>query len=543
MPYSIAPRTAELRVFLRGSASGNYGHPRITAPAAATEILRSLETMKRPRFFPIWLLPALVFSGSHAATVTKNDTTSLQANTINWSAAPASVDIGSFTAALSATNAANLTLGGDLSIGNLTFGVMNGPVVITDARTLTLNNATPLSATAATHGITFNHAVTFSSTGTSTFETNNTVPSASITFNGTLNSNGKVFLRAGNAVFSGGGNYTSIGIGSRSGVTSTISIGANNGISTSASFSLGEANGTSRFDLAGFNQSLVGISKLNAGTTAIIGNSSTTSDSVLTLTGTSSYSGLIQDSINSGTKNVGIVINGGSLTLSANHTYTGDTVIKSGTLKLDAGGNLQGSENIIIGDSGSSGTVLDVTTKTTGFTIGGAQTVGGIGHLDATGNTVTLNGRLAPGNSAGKLNVTTSGLTIGSGGILSLELTRGVPPNAGVNYDQLGLAGALTIDPAATLELTALGTGDWNVNDIFFFILNDGTDSINGSFAGYAEGSTFTLASQSFKITYQADGASSSFAGGNDMAIQVIPESGHALLGSIGILLLLRRRR
>lgn len=186
-------------------------------------------------------------SNGRAATVTKNDTTSLLSNASNWSAAPGATDIGSFNTTLSSGNAALLTLGGNVSIGNLTFGTMNGPVVITDTSTLTLNNATPLTATAASHSITFNHAVSFTLTGTSIFETNNSRPSASITFNGTLNSNGKVQLRAGNAVFAGGGTYTSIGIGSRSGVVSTIRLGADNGISTSASFSLGESNGTSSF--------------------------------------------------------------------------------------------------------------------------------------------------------------------------------------------------------------------------------------------------------------------------------------------------------
>lgn len=495
----------------------------------------------------IRLLPlsfvVLALPKSNAATVTKNDTNSLQANATNWSASPGTTDTGSFTTALSAANASNLTLGGNLSIGNLTFGVMNGPVVVTDTSTLTLNNATPLTATAASHGITFNTPVAFGSTGTSTFETVNNNPAVAIHFNSTLNSAGKVYLRAGNAVFSGGGTYTSIGIGSRSGITSTIRIGADDGISTGASFSLGEANGTSRFDLAGFNQSLVGISKFNTGTTAIISNSSKTSDSVLTLTGTSSYSGLIQDSIDSGTKNVGIVINGGSLTLTANNTYTGDTVIKSGTLKLDAAGNLQGSKNIIIGDSGSSGSLLDVTTKTTGLTVGGSQTIGGIGHLDATGKTVTVNGSISPGNSAGKLNVSTSGLTIGAGGSLSIEFTRGVTPDGGTNYDQLGLSGSIAIDPAANLELTALGAGAWSNSDLFFLVVNDGTDAITGSFAGYSEGTTFTLGSQPFRVTYQADSASLSFTGGNDMAIQVVPESSHLLLGGIGALLVLRRRR
>lgn len=486
-----------------------------------------------------------------AATVTKNDTTSLQANATNWSASPGTTDTGSFTNVLSTSNAANLTLGGaNLSIGTLSFSnAMNGPVVITDTAKLILNNYSTtvasytIAATSANQNITFNAPVEFTNTSGAIFESNYNTPTQSITFNGSITSTGKVYLRTGNATFSGGGTYTSIGVGSRNGVTSTMRIGANNGISTSATLNVGEANGTSRFDLAGYNQSLVGITKVNSGTTAIIGNSSTTSNSVLTLTGTSSYSGIIQDSIDSGTKNVGLVINGGTLTLTANNTYTGDTVIKSGTLKLDTAGNIQASKNLIIGDTGSTGTTLDVTTVSTGFTIGSSQTVGGIGHLDASGKTVTVNGKLAPGNSAGKLNVTTSGLSIGSTGTLSLELTRGVTPNGGVNYDQLGLTGAITINSAATLELTALGTGAWNNNDIFFLILNDGSDAITGSFSGFAEGSTFTLGSQSFKVTYQADSGSSAFAGGNDMAIQAIPESSHVLIGSIGALLLLRRRR
>lgn len=488
-------------------------------------------------------LCVLFLSDGRAATVTKNDTTSLLSNATNWSAAPGSTDIGSFNTTLSAANAALLTLGGNVSIGNLTFGAMNGPVVITDTSTLTLNNATPLSATAASHSITFNHAVSFTSTGTSVFETNNSQPSVSITFNGALNSNGKIQLRAGNAVFAGGGSYTSIGIGSRSGVVSTLRLGADNGISTSASFSLGEANGTSRFDLAGFDQSLAGISKLNSGTTAIIGNSSISSDSILTLTGTSSYSGIIQNSIDSGTRKVGLVIDGGSLTLSANNTYSGHTVIKSGTLKLDAGGNLQNSEKIVIGDTGSSAATLDVSTKSADFTVGSSQTIGGTGHLDATGKAVIVNGTLAPGNSAGRMNVTTSGLTIAAGGVLSLELTRGVVPDGGVNHDQLGLNGSLDIDPAATLDLTVLGSGEWGAHTPFFLILNDGTDAIDGSFAGYAEGATFSFGSQTFVLTYQADSGTASFTGGNDLAIQAIPEPGATLLGGLGLLLLVRRRR
>ena len=53
----------------------------------------------------------------------------------------------------------------------------------------------------------------------------------------------------------------------------------------------------------------------------------------------------------------------GKLTLSGANTYTGDTIIKAGTLKLDGSGSLA-STNIIVGDTGSSGAVLDATAKT-----------------------------------------------------------------------------------------------------------------------------------------------------------------------------------
>lgn len=45
-----------------------------------------------------------------AATVSKNDTTTMQANATDGSAAPAAADIGSFNGTLSAANAAALTL-------------------------------------------------------------------------------------------------------------------------------------------------------------------------------------------------------------------------------------------------------------------------------------------------------------------------------------------------------------------------------------------------------------------------------------------------
>lgn len=234
-------------------------------------------------------------------------------------------------------------------------------------------------------------------------------------------------------------------------------------------------------------------------------------------------------------------------TLTGVNTYTGTTTIKAGTLKLEGAGSIDNSASITVGDAGSSGAMLDVTARTGDFTVGAAQTLGGIGTLNAAGKKVIVDGSISPGNSAGVLSVSTTnaadGLAFGSTAALNLEMTKGVPPGAGSNYDQLGLTGGLTIASGAVLNLTALGSGSWTPDDIFFLIANDGADAITGAFDGFAEGAVITFDSQQFKATYQADSGSNSFTGGNDFALQVVPEPSAILLGALGSLALLRRRR
>lgn len=79
---------------------------------------------------------------------------------------------------------------------------------------------------------------------------------------------------------------------------------------------------------------------------------------------------------------------------------------------------------------------------------------------------------------------------------------------------------------------------------MFFILVNNDSDAINGIFTGLAEGSTFVDSmSNQYQITYTADYGSTSFTGGNDVALMVIPEPSVALLGALGCLALLRRRR
>ena len=96
-------------------------------------------------------------------------------------------------------------------------------------------------------------------------------------------------------------------------------------------------------------------------------------------------------------------------------------------------------------------------------------------------------------------------------------------------------------------SLNALFTsGTYFANDLIFILLNDSNDAITGAYTGLAQGATATTyGGFNWNIYYDANSETSSFTGGNDIALraEAIPEPRAALLGCIGALLLLRRRR
>jgi autotransporter-associated beta strand protein len=223
-------------------------------------------------------------------------------------------------------------------------------------------------------------------------------------------------------------------------------------------------------------------------------------------------------------------------TLSRANSYTGDTIIKAGTLKLDGSGNVA-STNIIVGDTGSTGAILDATAKTGGFIVASGKTVGGIGTIQGS---TTIQGILAPGNSTGILN---------NLGDIELEITSTFQMEiggtvAGTGYDQLNVTGSVTL-----AGLLAVNTGLYNPNsgDLFFLIKNDGVDAINGRFSNADADDTtvVTLDGRAWLISYTAnfENVIPTFTGGNDVALMAVPEPHAALIGGIGVLFLLRRRR
>ena len=176
-------------------------------------------------------------------------------------------------------------------------------------------------------------------------------------------------------------------------------------------------------------------------------------------------------------------------------------------------------------------------------TLGGRGTIGGPASL-AAGAT------LAPGDGVGILSFV-GDLLMSPSSVLSLELAHsgnGPKPAAGTDYDQVSVGagtgavstGSVGLD-GVQLSLT-LGTGI-RTDDLFFVLINDGSDPLTGRFSSLPDGALFTSAGQAFLISYQANSATGTFDGGNDIALLAVPEPGSAALLTFGSTLLLRRRR
>ncbi len=174
---------------------------------------------------------------------------------------------------------------------------------------------------------------------------------ATLTLTGPITAPAGFSQRAGSVVYAGGGACTNVAL------TGTARLGAPNGMVTNAVLILG-ASGACTFDLKGFDQALGGLTK--GGSAALVGSSSTTADSTLTLRGTSRFAGVIQDKVGAGTRKVALVVDGGQLTLAGTNTYTGVTTIRSGTLRLGVAGALQARHAVTLaGGTLAAGTVAN----------------------------------------------------------------------------------------------------------------------------------------------------------------------------------------
>ena len=184
----------------------------------------------------------------------------------------------------------------------------------------------------------------------------------------------------------------------------------------------------------------------------------------------------------------------GTLTLNATNTYTGPTTVAAGVLAVN--GSIASSS---------------LTTVDAGATLRGTGTLGSTAVADV--------GHVAPGNSIGTLTISGS-MTIN--GTLDIEYDDSL---AGQKIDLLAVSGDLDISLAA-VDFADISTGPVGLSGIAYIFATYGT--LTGSqFASVVD----------LPTGYTIDYAYS----GNNIAL--IPEPTAALLGALGLLGLLRRRR
>lgn len=294
--------------------------------------------------------------------------------------------------------------------------------------------------------------------------------------------------------------------------------GGDNRLPTSTVLQFGLSGANAKFDMNGRNQEVAGLAVTSSTNDTQrdwnaneLTNSSgilstltvnTTADQTFGLTTTSftgsgNYTGKI-------TGNIALVKDGSAkLTLSGTNTYTGTTTVTAGTLVIN--GNISTS----------------TTTVQSGGTLAGAGTAGSV--------IVDNGGTLAPGNSPGTLTIS-GDLGLNDSSILAFELDP-FDTSVGSNINDLvtGISN-FTLDGLLNVTATSgtfdtVTTGTWRLFNYSGSLTNN-ILSLN-SMPALASGYSWSL-----------DTATA-----GQVNLTVVPEPGAALLGGLGMLALLRRRR
>lgn len=216
-----------------------------------------------------------------------------------------------------------------------------------------------------------------------------------------------------------------------------------------------------------------------------------------------------------------------TLTLTNANLYSGTTTISAGTLLA----------NNTTGSATGTGAV-----SVTG-TLGGTGTIAPTG---SNGITVNSGGVIAPGDGATpatltyNLTSTTGKLTMNSGSIFQFHLG-----SVGVG-DMLAIVGATSGDVVFNNNVVNfMNTGSLGSYKLFDTDSNNANTwtglTVNGS-GQITSGLTATNLANGYTAIFYVGGGSFGGTTG-DIYVQVIPEPKAALLGGLGVLLLLRRRR
>jgi fibronectin-binding autotransporter adhesin len=233
----------------------------------------------------------------------------------------------------------------------------------------------------------------------------------------------------------------------------------------------------------------------------------------------------VADAMVAGSGSGGLIKKGsGTLNITGANTFAGATDIQAGTLKLDTGSTIANTSSITVGTNAT----LDATLAS--LTLTGAQTLQGKGQVTGTVITGANTSTIVPGGALSAGTLTLATLNAASGSTFNFEL--------GTTSDQL-VIGALTGSTAAgdlIFNLTgATGIATSTAYTLFTFTSQSGFDETDLAALTLPTGLSLD---PSFGVGgWNIDDTNKT------LQVQFIPEPASALLGSLGLLALLRRRR
>lgn len=439
--------------------------------------------------------------------------------------------VNDFTGNISISGGGTLEIGGAGQFGN---GSYAGAIAITGGNTFSVNTTAGQTLSGIISGA---GSLTKGNTGALSLSSANTYTGS------TTISGGKLALGTGASLYSTGsffGNASTTNIVINSGgtlETRNWNYGAGNALNEmrANSYAILINGGTVRFTenttaVRGFQVGANGATlEADSGVTYTKLAGDLSSDNLVqgvsggSVTLGGAGNGEIQDGIGShGTwsGSAGITKAGaGTWILSGNNTYAGITSVNAGSLRVNGTNSGAGAVNVAFGAS-----------------LGGSGSVAG---------SVNVSGVLAPGNSIESFG--TGALSFATGSSFAYELNSSL-----LDGDLVDSAGTLDIASGTILTLTDLAAGTL-ANGSKLTLISYFGGWVNTELFTYlgdtlADDSVITLGSNQWVFNYNDTSGGSNFAADQTGAtgfvtMTVVPEPAAALLGGLGLLTLLRRRR